>query len=108
MNVSYDPKKVPIISPALSDYADDEGLQTVYVICNPIGATPENPGEGVSFHAATQWLPRQGELLQLENGTQVTVARVLHLLRRSAGQPTLVAMVECVYTNDQTPPFDEP
>jgi hypothetical protein len=79
---TYDPDEIPELDPETLGQAKGLGLHPIHVICDePNSQVGDHTG--VSFVAFSEFLPRVGDSIDLEDGTVCEVRRVYHKLARN-------------------------
>ena len=79
--ISYDPDEAPNIDPEAHERADAAGLHMIHVVCDEPGAKVGDAA-GVSFVSYGHFLPREGEIIKLEDGKRCRVRNILYKLGR--------------------------
>ena len=87
MSISYDPDQTPNLSKEALAAARARGQQIVYVICDEEGAKVGDTG-GVSFFAATPYIPRIGEEIELQDKSICVVQSIIWRVVMHAGRDT--------------------
>ncbi len=79
MAFNYDPEALTPMPEGLMEQAEKEGLRVVHINCDEPGAKREDQ-VGVGFWTAIVFLPRIGELIELEDGGKFRVVKVTHIV----------------------------
>ena len=74
MALSYDGDELAEVPAGMREYAIGIGCQVVNVICH---SKAEGPFTGVNYFAIVQFLPRPGDIIDLDDGTRCEVKRVM-------------------------------
>jgi hypothetical protein len=77
MSISYDPREPPAITQEMMDFARDNALTLICIMCDDLRVPPEDRS-GVSFFAAVSFVPRIGEEIWLEDGKRCRVDNIVH------------------------------
>lgn len=75
--LNYDPDGAPSIDPVAVSEARKLGLTPVHIICDEPEAEVGDDG-AVSFFGFVTFVPRKGELIELEDGKLCRVKDVIH------------------------------
>lgn len=77
MSISYDPDGVPKLSPELLEFAVSQRMHIANIVCseNKDDSTEES---SVSFIAILAFLPREGEIITLDDGKDCIVQSVIY------------------------------
>lgn len=96
-HINYDPENVPDIDVELIAYALATDKKVVIVSCYD----PEDLAVAVQFLSLLDFVPRVGERIILEDGTQCRVMNIIHkvvTLEKTSYYPTHSSLVVNVYS----------
>ena len=97
MAIGRNPDKPPQAEPAKDEEARIAGLKRIEIICDtPDGEPDDADTPPISFYAYTQFVPREGEMLLLQDGKQVRVQDVYYRVA-NAGKTKMTTLIPCVY-----------
>ena len=75
--LNYDPDGLPNLDPKAMERARELGLTPVHIICDEPGAQVDDD-DAVSFFGFVAFMPRQGEVVELDDGKKCRVKHVIH------------------------------
>src|SRR4051794_7389846 len=103
MAISRNPHETPQADPAKDEEARLAGLKRIQVICDTPDDEPDDPDTSpISFYAYTDFIPRKGEILILQDNKRVQVQDIYYRVG-VVGKSKLTALfLSC------TPPWKGP
>jgi hypothetical protein len=103
MAVSRNPDETPQADPAQDEEARLAGLKRIQIVCDTPDDEPDDADTPpISFYAYTDFIPRKGEILILQDGKRVQVQDLYYRIG-TVGRSKLMALIPFVYaTLDQT------
>src|SRR2546421_1977575 len=103
MAVSRNPDETPQADPAQDEEARLAGLKRIQIVCDTPDDEPDDPDTPpISFYAYTDFIPRKGEILILQDSKRVQVQDVYYRIG-TVGKSKLTALIPIVYaTLEQT------
>ncbi len=97
MALSRDPDETPQADPAKDEEARLAGLKRIQIVCDTLDDEPDDPDTPpISFYAYTDFIPRKGEIVILQDGKRVQVQDVYHRIG-TVGKSKLTALIPVVY-----------
>jgi hypothetical protein len=97
MAIGRNPDEPPKVDSAKDEEAKAAGLKRIQIIIDTPEDKPDDPDSPPSsFYAYTDMVPRQGEILLLQDGKQAKVKDVYHGIG-NAGKTWFTTLVPIVY-----------
>jgi hypothetical protein len=97
MAIGKDPDQAPQADPAKDEEARMAGFKRVQIICDTPDDEPDDlDTPPITFYAYTDFIPRKGEEMILQDGKRVIVQDVYHRVA-TAGKTQLTALCTIVY-----------
>jgi hypothetical protein len=97
MAIIRNPDERPHADPAQDEEARIAGLKRVQIICDTPDDEPDDPDTPpITFYAYTDFLPRKGEILLLQDQKQVRVQDVYYRVE-TAGKTQMTELIPFVY-----------
>ncbi|EDL58259.1 hypothetical protein [Gimesia maris] len=93
--LNYDPDGTPDVNLDALHEAERLGMRPIHVICDEPGAQVGDSG-CVSFMAFVHFVPRVGEIIQLEDGTHCRVHKVHYKITNVNGFISMMPNVDAL------------
>src|SRR5579859_3357440 len=97
MAIGRNPDEPPQADPAKDEAAKISGLKRIQFVCDTPDDEPDDPDTPpITFYAYTDFIPRKGEILILQDGKRVRVQDVYYRIG-AVGTVKLTALIPVVY-----------
>jgi hypothetical protein len=96
MAIGRNPDKPPQADPAKDEVARMAGLKRIQIICDTPDDEPDDlDTPPITFYAYTDFTPRAGEIIILQDGKRVEVQDVYYRIA-TVGTAQITALIPCV------------